>query len=118
MPRSLDPEFLRERPPAPRALGRLAALAGLVIAASIGAALALFVIGKFPSEFNNRLGLSVDKTAVESRFAGDTIKTPEQLSSPAARPRVHRRTRDPSARIQHAPRRFAMQVSAPRPSAG
>jgi branched-chain amino acid transport system substrate-binding protein len=86
MPRLPDPEFLRERPPAPRALRRLAALAGLVIAASIGAALALFVIGKFPSEFNKMLGLSVDKTAVESRFAGDTIKTPEQLSSPAARP--------------------------------
>jgi hypothetical protein len=84
VPRSLDPEFLRERPPAPRALGRLAALAGLVIAASIGTALALFVTGKFPSEFNKMLGLSVD--TVESRFAGDTIKTPEQLGSPAARP--------------------------------
>src|SRR6266566_3234249 len=84
MPRSLDPEFLRERPPAPRALGRLAALAGLVIAASIGAALALFVIGKFPSEFNKMLGLSADKTAVVSSPASETIKTPEQLSSPAA----------------------------------
>src|SRR2546427_693794 len=86
VPRSLNPEFVREPPPAPRALGRLAALAGLVIAASIGAAIALFVTGKFPSEFNKMLGLSADKTAVESRFAGDTIKTPEQLSSPAARP--------------------------------
>src|SRR6266700_384450 len=86
MPRSLDPEFVRGPPAAPRALGRLAALAGLVIAASIGAAIALFVTGKFPSEFNKMPGLSVDKTAVESRFAGDTIKTPEQLSSPAARP--------------------------------
>src|SRR6266700_8318286 len=28
MPRSLDPEFVGEPPPAPRALGRLAALAG------------------------------------------------------------------------------------------
>ena len=85
-PRSLDPEFLREPPPAPRALGRLAVLAGLAIAASIGAALALFITGKFPSEFNKVPGLSTDKTAVVSRFADDTLKTPEQLSSPAARP--------------------------------
>jgi hypothetical protein len=40
IPRSLQPEFLRERPPAPRALGRLAAVAGLIIAASVGAAIA------------------------------------------------------------------------------
>ena len=85
-PRSLDPEVLREPPPAPRALGRLAVLAGLAIAALIGAALALFITGKFPSEFNKVLGLSTDKTAVVSRFADDTLKTPEQLSSPAARP--------------------------------
>jgi ABC-type branched-subunit amino acid transport system substrate-binding protein len=86
MPRSLDPEFVREPPPAPRALGRLAALAGLVIAASIGAAIALFVTGKFPSEFNKMLGLSADKTAIVSSPASETLKTPEQLSSPAARP--------------------------------
>src|SRR2546428_4644284 len=86
MPRSLDPEFVREPPPAPRALGRLAALAGLIIAASIGAAIALFVTGKFPSEFNKMLGLSADKTAVVSSPASETLKTPEQLSSPAARP--------------------------------
>src|SRR5262245_24748624 len=48
MPRSLDPEFVRKPPPAPRALGRLAVLAGLVIAASIGAAIALFATGKLP----------------------------------------------------------------------
>src|SRR6266566_311576 len=76
--RPLDTASLRETepPPAPRALGRLAVLAGLVIAASIGAAIPPFA------------------------------------------PRVRRRTRDPSARIQHAPRRFAMQVSALRLSAG
>ena len=85
-PRSLDPEVLREPPPAPRALGRLAVLAGLAIAALIGAALALFITGKFPSEFNKVLGLSTDKWAVVSRFADDTLKTPEQLSSPANRP--------------------------------
>jgi ABC-type branched-subunit amino acid transport system substrate-binding protein len=86
MPRSLNPEFVREPPLAPRALGRLAALAGLIIAASIGAAIALFVTGKFPSEFNKMLGLSADKTAVVSSPASETLKTPEQLSSPAARP--------------------------------
>src|SRR2546430_5220601 len=86
MPRSLNPEFVKEPPPAPRALGRLAALAGLIIAASIGAAIALFVTGKFPSEFNKMLGLSADKTAVVSSPASETLKTPEQLSSPAARP--------------------------------
>ena len=80
MPRSLDPEFVKGP------LGRLAALAGLVIAASIGAAIALFVTGKFPSEFNKMLGLSADKTAVVSSPASETLKTPEQLSSPAARP--------------------------------
>ena len=85
-PRSLDPEFLKEPPPAPRALGRLAVLAGLAIAALIGAALALFITGRFPSEFNKVLGLSTDKSAVVSRFADDTFKTPEQLNSPATRP--------------------------------
>ena len=76
-PRSLDPEVLREPPPAPRALGRLAVLAGLAIAALIGAALALFITGKFPSEFNKVLGLSTDKSAVVSRFTDDTFKTPD-----------------------------------------
>jgi len=52
----------------------------------IGAALALFITGKFPSEFNKVLGLSTDKSAVVSRFADDTFKTSEQLSWPAARP--------------------------------
>jgi branched-chain amino acid transport system substrate-binding protein len=84
MPRSLGPELLREPPFAP-ALGRLAALFGLLIAASIGAATALFVTGKLPSELNKMLGLSTDKTAVVSRPANDTLK-PEQPSSPAARP--------------------------------
>ncbi len=59
-PRSLDPQLVRQPPPASKELGRLAALSGLVIAASIGGAIALFVTGKRP--------------------AGDIIKTP-QLSS-------------------------------------
>ena len=84
IPRSLQPEFLRERPPAPRALGRLAAVAGLIIAASVGAAIALFATGKFPSELNKLLDLTTDKTAVVSNFAADTLKTPEQPSSAVA----------------------------------
>src|SRR5262245_16627760 len=73
MPRSLDPQSLRD-PPFPQALGRLAALGGLIIAASVGAAIALFATGKLPSETNKLLGLSTDKTAVVSRPAGDTLK--------------------------------------------
>jgi ABC-type branched-subunit amino acid transport system substrate-binding protein len=88
MPRSLDPQFVREPPPAPRALGRLAAVAGLIIAASVGAAIALFATGKFPSELNKMLGLTTDKTAVVSNFAADTLKTPEQPSSAAAQPTI------------------------------
>src|SRR5215510_13943570 len=48
MPRSLDPRFLRDpprAPRAPRAVGRLATVAGLIIAASVGAAIALFATG-------------------------------------------------------------------------
>src|SRR5947207_695135 len=85
LPRSLDPQFLRDPPPARRALGRLAAVGGLAIAASIGAAIALFATGKLPSELNKLLGLTTDKTAVVSKVAGYTSKAPEQLSSPAAR---------------------------------
>jgi branched-chain amino acid transport system substrate-binding protein len=86
MSRSLEPEFLREPRPAPRALGRLAALGGLAIAALIGGAIALFATGKFASELNKMLGLSTDKATVASKLAGDPLKAPEQLSSPAARP--------------------------------
>ena len=80
MPRSLDP------PRAPRALRRLAAAGGFIIAASVGAAIALFAIGKLPSESNKLLGFSTDKTAVVSKPAGDTLKMPEQLSSPVSQP--------------------------------
>src|SRR3989442_14621403 len=86
MPRSLNPQFLRDPPPAPRALGRLAALGGLAIAAAIGAAIALFVTGKFPSEFNKMLGLSADRTAVVSSPASETLKMPEQPAVPATQP--------------------------------
>jgi ABC-type branched-subunit amino acid transport system substrate-binding protein len=105
MPRSLNPQFLRDPPPAPRALGRLAALGGLAIAAAVGAAIALFVTGKFPSEFNKMLGLSADKTAVVLRPANDTLNTPEQPSSPAARPAVA--SADPSRPVGEDPARVA-----------
>jgi branched-chain amino acid transport system substrate-binding protein len=85
IPRSLQAEFLRERPPAPRGLGRLAAVAGLIIAASVGAAIALFATGKFPSELNKMLNLTTDKTAVVSNFAADTLKSLEHPSSVTAR---------------------------------
>src|SRR5262245_48443509 len=86
MPRSLDPRFLRDPPRAPRALGRLAAVGGLIIAALVGAAIALFATGKLPSESNKLLGLSADKTAVVSRPAGDTLKMSEQPAVPATQP--------------------------------
>src|SRR5262245_41509488 len=86
MPRSLDHQFLRDPPAAPRGLGRLAVLGGLAIAALIGAAtIALFVTGKLPSEPNKMLGLSADNAAVAPKLAGDTLETPEQASSGAAR---------------------------------
>ena len=87
-PRSLDPQFLRDPPPARRALGRLAAVGGLAIAASVGAAIALFATGKLPSELNKLLALTTDKTAVVSKVSGDTSKAPEQMSSPAAQPAI------------------------------
>ena len=87
-PRSLDPQFLRDPPPARRALRRLAAVGGLAIAASIGAAIALFATGKLPSELNKLLALTTDKTAVVSKVSGDTSKAPEQMSSPAAQPAI------------------------------
>jgi branched-chain amino acid transport system substrate-binding protein len=61
-------------------------VAGLIIAASVGAAIALFATGRFPSELNKVQGLTTDKATVAPELAGDPLKAPEQLSSPAARP--------------------------------
>src|SRR5262249_1345523 len=85
-PRSRAPQLQRAPPRAPRALGRLAALSGLAIAALIGGAIALFATGKLPSELNKMLGRSADKTAVVSRPAGDNLKTPEQPTVTATQP--------------------------------
>src|SRR6266436_8206639 len=87
-PRSLDPQFMRDPPRAPRAIGRLAAVAGLIIAASVGAAIALFATGKLPSELNKMFGVGADKTTVASKLAADPSKTPEQASSTAAQPTI------------------------------
>src|SRR5262249_32618661 len=70
----------------PRALGRLAAAGGLVIAASVGAAIALFATGKLPSELNKMLGLSADNTAIAP--AGDTKITREQPGLATAQPAI------------------------------
>jgi hypothetical protein len=113
MPRSLDPQLLRDPPSAPRAVGRLAAVAGLIIAASVGAAIALFATGKLPSELNKMLGLGADNATIASKPAGDTKKTTEQPAVPAAQP-------DPRAISEDSSRAASVRVqpSAPRPSAG
>jgi branched-chain amino acid transport system substrate-binding protein len=76
MPRSLDPQLLRDPPRAPRAVGRLATVAGLIIAASVGAAIALFATGKLPSELK-MLGLRADNTTASSTAAQPTIASTE-----------------------------------------
>src|SRR5215470_7392775 len=86
MPRSLDPQFMKDPPRARRALGRLAAVGGLIIAASVGAAIALFATGKLPSELNKMLGLSADNTAIALKPAGDTKITREQPGLATAQP--------------------------------
>jgi branched-chain amino acid transport system substrate-binding protein len=88
MPRSLDPQFLRDPPSAPRALGRLAVVVGLIIAASAGAAIALFATGKLPSELNKMLGLSADNATIVSKFSGDTKTTREQPGLATAEPAI------------------------------
>ncbi len=88
MPRSLDPQFLRDPPSAPRALGRLAVVVSLIIAASVGAAIALFATGKLPSELNKMLGLSADNKTIASKPAGDTKITPEQPGLATAEPAI------------------------------
>src|SRR5262249_54377085 len=78
MPRSLDPQFLRDPPRTSRALGRLAVVLSLIIAASVGAAIALFATGKLPSELNKMLG----------KPAGDTKITREQPGLATAQPAI------------------------------
>jgi len=77
---------MKDPPRARRALGRLAAVGGLIIAASVGAAIALFATGKLPSELNKMLGLSADNTAIALKPAGDTKITREQPGLATAQP--------------------------------
>jgi branched-chain amino acid transport system substrate-binding protein len=88
MHRSLDPHFLKDPPSAPRAVGSLAAVVGLVIAASVGAAIALFATDKLPSELNKTLGLNADNMTIASKPAGDTKTTREQSGLAAAQPTI------------------------------
>src|SRR5262249_8633650 len=92
MPRSLDVEILREPPPAAPALGRLAALGGLTIAAFAGAAIALLVMAKLPSEWSKMFGINTDKTELGSKtesgskFAAHTLQPPQTRVAPASPP--------------------------------
>jgi ABC-type branched-subunit amino acid transport system substrate-binding protein len=88
MPRFLDPQFLRDPPTAPRALGRLAVVVGLIIAASVGAAIALFATGKLPSELNKMLGLRADDTTIASKLSADTKTTRAQPGLATAQPPI------------------------------
>jgi branched-chain amino acid transport system substrate-binding protein len=88
LPRSLNPQFLRDPPRAPRALGRLAVVVSLIIAASVGAAIALFATGKLPSELNKMLGLSADNKTIASKPAGDTKITGEQPGLATGQPAI------------------------------
>ena len=87
MPRSLDPHFLKEPPRASRAIGSLAALAGLIVAASVGAAIALFATGKLPSELR-MLGLRADNMTIASKPAGETKTAREQPGLATAQPAI------------------------------
>jgi branched-chain amino acid transport system substrate-binding protein len=86
LPRSLNPQSLRDPPRTPRTLGRLAVVISLIIAASVGAAIALFATGKLPSELNKMLGLSADNKTIASKPAGDTRITGDQTAQPAIAP--------------------------------
>jgi branched-chain amino acid transport system substrate-binding protein len=85
MPRSLDPQFLRAPPRTSRAVGGLAAAAGLIIAASIGAGIALFATGNLPSEMNKILGFGANTA---SKLAGGTKKPAEEPGLAAAQPAI------------------------------
>jgi branched-chain amino acid transport system substrate-binding protein len=88
LPRSLNPQFLRDPPRTPRTLGRLAVVISLIIAASVGAAIALFATGKLPSELNKMLGLSADNKTIASTPAGDTRITGDQPGPATAQPAI------------------------------
>jgi ABC-type branched-subunit amino acid transport system substrate-binding protein len=51
---------------------------GLIMAATLGAAIALFATGKLPSELNQKVGLPANNVTIASKSAGDTKTTREQ----------------------------------------
>ena len=67
-------------------MGRLAAVLGLIIAASVGAAIALFATGKLPSELNQMVGLPTDNMTIASKPAGETKTAREQPGLATAQP--------------------------------
>ena len=85
-PRSLDSHFLRHPPRARGAIGRLAAVLCLILAASVGAAIALFATGKLPSELNQMLGLGADNMTIASKPARETKTAREQPGLATAQP--------------------------------
>ena len=86
VPRSLEPHFLRDPPKAREAIGRLAAVLGLIIAATLGAAIALFATGKLPSELNQMVGLRADNMTIASKPAGEMKTAREQPGLATAQP--------------------------------
>jgi branched-chain amino acid transport system substrate-binding protein len=86
VPRSLEPRFLRDPPRARGAIGTLTAVLGLIIAATVGAAIALFATGKLPSELNQMPGLRADNMTIASKSAGDTKTAREQPDLATAQP--------------------------------
>ena len=77
--RLLHPEFFDEpRQPPPRQRWRLTLVGLAIAAATVGAAILLFITDKFPGEWNKT---TQDRTGLMSRFSGDTAKYSEGPSS-------------------------------------
>ena len=58
----------------------------LIIAASLGAAIAVILTDKSPSKWNNALGLGKNTKEFTSRYSDDTSKTPGQVSLTSPQP--------------------------------
>ena len=77
--RLLHPEFFNEpRQPPPSQRWRLTLVGLAIAAATVGAAILLFITDKFPSEWNKT---TQDRTGFMSRFSNDTPKYSEGPSS-------------------------------------
>jgi len=89
---SLDPVVVRE--PAPARRNRVAAFAGFVVAAAMGAGIALLLAGRLPSDWVKARG--PDGTSFTSRFPGDAAKAPERESAAGATTAVTTASASPS----------------------